>query len=50
MQIAQDSRRLRRSEATEMLFTAVSFGVPQIFNVEWLIDKVERGEWSGLWW
>lgn len=23
---------------------------PSLFNFEWLIDKAERGDWSGLWW
>ncbi|MCX7561430.1 hypothetical protein OS190_17840 [Sulfitobacter sp. F26204] len=49
MQIAQDSKRLCRSDATEALFVAVSLGVPHIFNIEWLIDNAERGEWGGLW-
>ncbi len=50
MQTAQDSRRLRRSDATEALFMAVSLGVPQIFTITWRIDRAERGEWSGPWW
>ena len=50
MQIAQDRNRLCRSDASEALFTTVSLGVPNIFNIEWLIDKAERSEWGGLWW
>lgn len=25
-------------------------GLPSQFNFEWLIDRAERGEWSGRWW
>ena len=32
------------------LHVAFDLGLPSLFNVEWLIDKAERGEWSGLWW
>ncbi len=34
----------------EALAIAFDLGSPSLFNVEWLIDKAERGEWSGLWW
>ncbi|WP_299555358.1 hypothetical protein [uncultured Tateyamaria sp.] len=50
MQLAQNDLALRQEIMDETLFTAVSFGLPHMFNIEWLIDKAERGEWSGLWW
>ena len=32
----------------DLVDVALSF--PSLFNVEWLIDKAEVGEWGGLWW
>ncbi|WP_160314416.1 hypothetical protein [Candidatus Rhodobacter oscarellae] len=34
----------------ETLAVASDLGLPRIFSLEWLIDKAERQEWSGLWW
>lgn len=34
----------------ETLQLAMEMGLPTPFNLEWLIDKAERGEWSGVWW
>ena len=34
----------------ENLHLVVDLGLPTAFNLEWLIDRAERGEWSGLWW
>ena len=34
----------------EALHIAFDLGLPSFFNIEWVIDKAERGEWSGLWW
>ena len=34
----------------ETLTVAFDLGLPSVFNIEWLIDKAERGEWGGLWW
>ncbi|MEL6414078.1 MAG: hypothetical protein AAGK79_16375 [Pseudomonadota bacterium] len=50
MQITNEDAGLRRHDLDEVLFAAVSLGLPIFFNVEWLIDKAERGEWSGIWW
>lgn len=25
-------------------------GISGLFNIEWLIDRAERGDWSGSWW
>ncbi len=50
MQIANDNMALRRHDLNETLFAALSLGLPQLFNIEWLIDKAERSEWGGLWW
>lgn len=37
-------------EWRETLQLAVELSLPAPFNLEWLIDRAERGEWSGLWW
>ena len=34
----------------EALHVAFGLGLPGLFNIEWLIDKAERGEWGGVWW
>ena len=38
------------SDWRETLYVQFELGLPNLFNIEWLIDKAERGEWSGLWW
>ncbi len=38
------------SEWRDSLYVAFDLGLPNMFNVEWLIDRAERGAWSGLWW
>ncbi|MFL4469059.1 hypothetical protein ACERZ8_03955 [Tateyamaria armeniaca] len=50
MQFANDDAALCRHELNETLYAAVSMCLPQLFNLEWLIDRAEHGEWSGLWW
>ncbi|MEM8979781.1 MAG: hypothetical protein AAGD04_09875 [Pseudomonadota bacterium] len=34
----------------EALPLSFDHGLTNLFNIEWLVEKVERGEWSGLWW
>ncbi len=34
----------------ETLKAALDLGLPDLFNIEWLIQNAERGEWRGLWW
>ncbi len=34
----------------ETLTLAFEFGFPPLFSVEWMIDRAELGEWSGIWW
>lgn len=38
------------SDWRETLRVAVDLSLPNPFNVEWLIDRAETGEWGGLWW
>ena len=38
------------SDLREILTVALDLGLPSLFDIEWLIEKAERGEWSGLWW
>lgn len=33
----------------ETLCVALDFAFPNLFNIEWLIDKAERGDWGGPW-
>jgi hypothetical protein len=33
----------------ETLYVHFELGLPNLFNIEWLIDKAERGERSGIW-
>ncbi len=50
MRNAEKNVPLERQDVREVLLAAASLGLPQIFNVEWLIDRAERGEWGGVWW
>ena len=34
----------------ETMITALDIGCLAPFSLEWLIDRAERGERSGLWW
>jgi len=34
----------------ETLAVCLDLGLPSFFNIEWLIDRAERDDWSGLWW
>ena len=34
----------------EALHFAFDLGLPNLFNIEWLIEGAERGEWGGLRW
>jgi len=38
------------SEWREILSVAFDLGLPSLFDLEWVIDSVERDEWGGLWW
>ncbi|MGR3513565.1 MAG: hypothetical protein ACU0GG_12455 [Paracoccaceae bacterium] len=49
MQLAYAHSEVRGTEWREPLHVAFDLGLPSLFNIEWLIDKAERGEWSGLW-
>ncbi len=50
MRPAHENMALCQHELDDLLYTAFSWGLPQAFNIEWLIDKAELGEWGGLWW
>lgn len=36
------------SDWHEALFVATDLGLPSLFDIEWLLQKAECGEWSGL--
>lgn len=38
------------SDWREALAAGLDIGLPGFVSLEWLIDKAERGEWSGSWW
>lgn len=40
----------KETDWREILDVATGLGLPLDFNLEWLVDQAERGEWSGLWW
>lgn len=50
MRKTHDDPAMCQYEIHETLFAAVSLALPQAFNIEWMIDRAERGEWGGLWW
>lgn len=50
MKLAYANAEDTGSDWRETLHVAVDLALPNLFNIEWLIDKTERGEWGGLWW
>lgn len=46
MQTHQADRHFRG----EALLTSFDLGFTSFFTLEWLLDRVERDEWGGLWW
>ena len=34
----------------EALQFALENTVPQVFNIEWMIERAERSDWRGVWW
>lgn len=50
MKLAYAQAETTRADWRETLHFACDLGLPNLFNIEWLIETAERGEWSGLWW
>ena len=50
MKLAHGLTENPRPDWRETLQLAFGLGLPGLFNIEWLIDNAERGEWNGLWW
>lgn len=50
MKLAYEQAENAGTDWREALATGFDLGLPSLFNIEWLIDRAERGEWSGLWW
>ena len=50
MKLAYAQAESTGSDWRETLHVGFDLGLPSLFNIEWLIDKAERGEWGGLWW
>ena len=38
------------SDWREALVSSFDLGLAHLFSIEWLIDKAESGDWSGIWW
>lgn len=50
MQFAYERPDATGSDWREALVSIISFRTWNVMNIDRLIDKAERGEWSGLWW
>ncbi len=50
MKLAYAHSEKTGSDRLETLYIHFDLGLPNLFNIEWLIDKAEHGDWSGLWW
>ena len=50
MRLAYVQAERIKTDWREALHVAFDLGLPSHFNIEWLIDKAERGEWGGVWW
>ncbi|MEM1388507.1 MAG: hypothetical protein AAF748_11670 [Pseudomonadota bacterium] len=34
----------------EAISASIGFGFAGSFSLDWILDRVEREEWGGLWW
>ena len=50
MRLAEAHTEITKADWREALHVAFGLGLSNLFNVEWLIENAERGEWDGLWW
>lgn len=50
MKLAYEHAKSAGMDWQEALTVGFDLGLPSLFNIEWLIDRAESGEWSGLWW
>lgn len=48
MKLVCENARLNRLDWRELF--GFEWDVPHYLNVEWMLDRAEQGEWSGLWW
>jgi len=49
MELTSIFPRELRTDSLEYLFVAFGIGLPAIFSVEWLIDRVNSGVEGGPW-
>lgn len=50
MKATRKNHRLCRHDVREVLLAAVSLGLPQFINIEWLMDHAGRGTWGHSQW
>ncbi len=50
MELAYTQAERAEADWRETLYVSFGLGLPGFFNLEWLMDKAECGEWGGLWW
>lgn len=48
MKLVYEDARPDRLDWRELF--GLELDVPHCLSVEWLLDRAEQGEWSGLWW
>ena len=50
MKLVCEHSRIIGPDWYEALAVGFDLDLPGLFNLEWLIDRAEHGEWSGPWW
>jgi hypothetical protein len=50
MKLACETAKNTEPDWRGALSNCFELGLPSLLNMEWLIDRTERDEWSGLWW
>lgn len=50
MNFVRNQVALARQDIQDALFNQLTMASPSMFNIEWLVDRAERGAWSGVWW
>ena len=49
MKLAYEKAANAGSDWRDTLMIGFDLGQPSLLNIEWLVDRAERGEWRGLW-
>lgn len=49
MELGRIQAKTTEANWREALAMGLDLALPDLFSIEWLIDRAERGAWSGTW-